>query len=197
MNTTCCSALPCPTFLRRSWSAIRFVGFFLWLVVAGGAMAQSGDLRPPLEGGSSSANALEMLAAKSGIENCLKAARSFGPSLAGPLPLDVVALMSHPVAPDAATFSMSIERSESGGTRFVSATFAPTLRGGCDLSYEVVETWPKSCQAFAAEDLKQPGRLAQLGRAISVVVIGPNHHMYLMPTSSGGCVSVNKEVVYP
>ena len=136
------------------------------------------------------------LAGGIGVQTCLDATRRFGPALTGTTGVHSAVVMPHPVAPDAASLGVTIARSEAGATSLVSATFSPTLRGGCDLSYDKVDVWRKSCQDVALEELHYTRALERLGEQTAVIVYSPTHHVYLIRIA-GGCVSVTKELVYP
>ena len=136
------------------------------------------------------------LAGGVGVQTCLDATRRFGPALTGTTGIHSAVVMAHPVAPDAASLGVAIARNDSGATSLVSATFAPTLRGGCDLSYDKVDVWRKSCQDVAAEDLRYTQPMERLGEQVAVIAYSPTHHVYLIRIA-GGCVSVTKELVYP
>lgn len=136
------------------------------------------------------------LAGRIGVQTCLDATRRFGPALTGTTGSHAAVVMTHPAAPDAATLGVAIERKDTEATSLVSATFAPTLRGGCDLSYDKVDVWRKSCQDVALEELRYTQALERLGEQIAVIPYSPTHHVYLIRIA-GGCVSVTKEVVYP
>lgn len=171
-----------------------------WLIVAcTGAAAAEPAAAPAATGPAAAApgpGVLETLAVRAGIKTCLRAIRDYGPALSGPPGTQAVVLMTRPVASDASAFGVSIERAEANRVRLVSATFAPTARGGCDVSYDMVDTWPKSCQDVAREDLKYAQPLPVIGRNVFVVPVSALHHVYLMPVA-GGCVSIGKEVIYP
>jgi len=141
------------------------------------------------------ANVLQRAVANAGIRTCLSAVRSLGPALTGPENSYAVALMTNPAAPDSTVFSASIERAEPTGTRFVSADFAPTANGGCDVSYDMVDTWSKSCKDVAVQELKYAQPLNIVGRDINVIPYSPTHHVYLIKTA-GGCISISKEVLF-
>jgi hypothetical protein len=171
----------------------------LAILASGGVMSQpQRDVEPPAsERPSASANITAELAARSGIATCLDATQRLGPALSGTSPTVSAVSMSHPVAPSAASFSVSIASSAGAGTQLVNATFAPTLRGSCDLIYESIEIWGRSCETVATETLKQTPPLNKLSRKVLLVEAGPNHHVYLIPTAGDGCVSINKQVLYP
>ncbi len=141
-------------------------------------------------------NTLEKMAAEAGIRTCTDTVRRFGPALTGPEGSHSALLLPHPAAPDAAAFGASIERAEPNGVRFVGATFAPTVRGGCDLSYDMVDVWRKSCQYVAIQQLNYAKTLNVIGRSVFVVPFGPRHHVYLIRTA-GGCVSITRELLFP
>jgi hypothetical protein len=160
-----------------------FMGFAL------PALAQQQDVAPSI-------GTVARLAGRLGVQNCLDATRRFGPALTGTTGSHSAVVMTHPAAPDAATMGVAIERNDAEATSLVSATFAPTLRGGCDLSYDKVDVWRKSCQDVAQEELRYTQALERLGERIAVIPYSPTHHVYLIRIA-GGCVSVTKEVVYP
>ena len=163
------------------------VGAFMALAVP--AFAQQQDA-------ASSGGTVARLAGRLGVQTCLDATRRFGPALTGTTGSHSAVVMTHPAAPDAATLGVAIERKDAEATSLVSATFAPTLRGGCDLSYDKIDVWRKSCQDVALEELRYTQALERLGEQIAVVPYSPTHHVYLIRIP-GGCVSVMKEVVYP
>lgn len=136
------------------------------------------------------------LAGSAGVQTCLDATRRFGPALTGATGSSTAVVMAHPVAPDAASFGVTIARSDAGPTRLVDATFSPTLRGNCDLSYDKVDVWRKSCQDVALEELHYTRELGRLSEQTSVIAYSPTHHIYLIRIA-GGCVGVTKELVYP
>jgi len=142
------------------------------------------------------ATVLETLAARAGVKTCLRAVRDHAPALSGPPGTQAVVLMMHPVAPDTSAFGVSIERAEPNRVRLLSATFAPTVRGGCDVSYDMVDTWSKSCEDVARQDLRYMQPLPVIGRNVFVLPVGPTNHVYLMP-APGGCVTIGKEVMFP
>ena len=148
------------------------------------------------QGAASSVGTVARLAGRLGVQTCLDATRRFGPTLAGTTGSHSAVVMTHPAAPDAATLGVAIERKDAEATSLVSATFAPTLRGGCDLSYDKVDVWRKSCQDVALEELRYTQALERLGEQIAVIPYSPTHHVYLIRIA-GGCVGVTKEVVYP
>lgn len=142
-------------------------------------------------------NALEQLTARTGISTCMAVVQRAAPALTGPAGTFAAMLLANPVSPDASSFSASIERVEAGSTRFVSAVFSPTRRGGCDISYEIVESWTRPCAQVAAKDFGYTRALNVVGKSIGVVPIGPSHHVYLMPTAADGCISITKELLFP
>lgn len=142
------------------------------------------------------ANTFERLATGAGITSCSKALRTLGPVLTGPEGGYAVMLMANRVAPAASAFSASIEKTGPAGTTFVSAFFSPGLMGGCDVGYDTVSTWNKSCQDVAEQDFRYAQPLNVIGRNISVLPYSPTHHVYLI-RMPGGCISINKEMLYP
>jgi hypothetical protein len=64
------------------------------------------------------------------------------------------------------------------------------------LGYDTVSTWNKPCQDVAEQDFGYPRPLNVIGRSISVLPYSPTHHVYLIRTQAG-CVSINKEMLYP
>ena len=161
------------------------------------AVQPGGSLQPSqsLQAAPQPANVLQRAVANAGISTCLNAVRALGPALTGPENSYAVVLMANPAAPDSSVFSATIERAEPAGTRFVSADFAPTAKGGCDVSYDMVDTWAKSCKDVAVQELKYAQPLNVIGRDINVISYGPTHHVYLIKTA-GGCISISKEVLY-
>ena len=142
-------------------------------------------------------NALEQLTAQAGIGTCMSTMHRVAPALTGPAGAFAAMLMTNPVAPDASAFAASVERAEPTGTRFVSAVFAPTGRGGCDVGYDMIDVWGKPCAQVAVQDLGYAKPLDVVGKSIGVVPISPTHHIYLMPTAGNGCVSITKELLFP
>jgi hypothetical protein len=67
---------------------------------------------------------------------------------------------------------------------------------GCDVGYDTVSTWNKSCQDVAKQDFRYAQPLNVTGCNISVLPYSPTHHVYLI-RMPGGCVSINKEMLYP
>lgn len=135
---------------------------------------------------------LHRLAVQSGIGKCLNAVRQVGPFIAGPEGSYAVLSMSHPVAPDASAWSVSMERAHDDVSDVVSATFAPTVRGGCDVVYEVVQTWRMSCQDYALKAGAASTGFPVIGQRIGVLIGAATRHVYLMRTA-GGCTSITKE----
>lgn len=177
----------------------RSVLLAAWLAIeASAALAQAFAPvpPPPSETGAPPRGTLENLAARAGVQTCLPAARRFGPALTGPAGSHAALLMAHPVAPDASAFGVVMERNETNGVRFVSATFAPTLRGGCDVSYDMVDVWRKSCQDVALEELRHEHATNVVGQRVAVIPYSATHHVYLIRIA-GGCLSVTREVLYP
>ena len=152
---------------------------------------------PPAAPAQPSRNALEQLTAQAGISTCMGTMHRVAPALTGPTGAFAAMLMTNPVAPDASAFAASVERAEPTGTRFVSAVFAPTGRGGCDVGYDMIDVWGKPCAQVAVQDLGYAKPLDVVGKSISVVPISPTHHIYLMPTAGNGCVSITKELLFP
>lgn len=138
---------------------------------------------------------LQRLAAQSGLGTCLNAVRKAGPFLTGPEGSYAVLSMSHPVAPDASAWTVAIERAREGVTDLVTATFAPTIRGGCDVVYEVVQAWRMSCQDYALKAGSATISVPVIGKRIGVLPASPTSHVYLMRTA-GGCTSVTKEYLF-
>jgi hypothetical protein len=138
---------------------------------------------------------LQRLAVQSGIGRCLNAVRQVGPFIAGPEGSYAVLSMSHPVAPDASAWTVSIERAHNGVSDMVSATFAPTLRGGCDVVYELVQAWQMSCQDYALKADAASTGFPVIGQRIGVLMGGATRHVYLMRTV-GGCTSITKEYLF-
>jgi len=169
---------------------LGLVLFVAFMVFAPFARAQQQDAAPP------PVSTVARLAGGVGVQTCLDATRRFGPALTGTTGVHSAVVMAHPVAPDAASLGVAIARNESGATSLVSATFAPTLRGGCDLSYDKVDVWRKSCQDVAVEDLRSTQPMERLGEQVAVIPYSQTHHVYLIRIA-GGCVSVTKELVYP
>ena len=144
-----------------------------------------------------SRNALEQLTAQAGISTCMGTMHRVAPAMTGPTGAFAAMLMTNPVAPDASAFAASVERAEPAGTRFVSAVFAPTGRGGCDVGYDMIDVWAKPCPQVAVQDLGYTKPLDVVGKSIGVVPISPTHHIYLMATAGNGCVSITKELLFP
>lgn len=136
------------------------------------------------------------LAGGIGVQTCLDATRRFGPALTGTTGTHSAVVMAHPAAPDAASLGVMIARNDAGATSLVSATFSPTLRGGCDLSYDKIDVWRKPCQDVALEELHDTRALERLGEQTAVIAYSSTHHVYLIRIA-GGCLSVTKELVYP
>jgi hypothetical protein len=135
---------------------------------------------------------LQLLAVQSGIGKCMNAVRQVGPFIAGPEGSYAVLSMSHPVAPDASAWSVSIERTRDGVSDLVSATFAPTVRGGCDVVYEVVQASQMSCQDYALKAGSASTSFPVIGQRIGVLLGSATRHAYLLRTA-GGCISITKE----
>lgn len=151
---------------------------------------------PALQAIAPPANVLERIVTGAGVRTCLNAVRALGPALTGPENAYAAMLMTNPAAPNGSAFTASIERVEPNGTRFVSAFFAPTPKGGCDVSYDMVDVWRKSCQDVAVQDLKYTQPLNVVGLNVSIIPYSATHHVYLIRTP-GGCVSISKEMLYP
>lgn len=162
----------------------------------GPTLTQPAPAPAPLAAVPPGANTFERLATGAGITSCSKALRTLGPVLTGPEGGYAVMLMANRVAPAASAFSASIEKSGPAGTTFVSAFFSPGLMGGCDVGYDTVSTWNKSCQDVALQDFRYAQPLNVIGRNISVLPYSPTHHVYLI-RMPGGCISINKEMLYP
>jgi hypothetical protein len=143
------------------------------------------------------ANTLAQLTRAAGIQKCAPAAGAVNPSMTGSGAEHGALLMAHPLAPDAAMFGATIERTTERGPSLVSAWFAPTPRGNCDVGYDMIDVWPKACQDVAREVFNHAQPLAGVGRAVAVVALGATHHVYLVGTPGGGCVSIRKEALYP
>lgn len=176
-----------------------------WLVTA--ALAQTATpLQQPPEAAPTPApglvvtkpgvNTLEKLATGAGITSCSKALRTVAPALTGPEGGYAVMLMANRVAPSTSAFSASVEKVGPTGTTFVNAVFSPGLMGGCDVAYDTVANWKKSCQDVAEQDFGYTQPLNVIGRQINVVPYSATHHVYLIRVP-GGCISINKEMVYP
>lgn len=189
--------------LKLSAQAVLMVGAVLTAAFASAQQQQQQQQQLPqqpnatVQADAAPPNALEQLTARAGISTCMSVLQRAAPAMTGPAGAFAAMLMTNPVAPDASSFSASIERVEAGSTRFVSAVFSPTRRGGCDVSYEIVESWSKPCAQVAFNDFGYTRALNVVGRSIGVVPIGPSHHVYLLPTAAGGCISITKELLFP
>jgi hypothetical protein len=140
-------------------------------------------------------NTLELLTAASGTGSCVPLAREVGTLLVG-APGTHAAVPMQPAQPqDGRMVSATVERHDADNhTRIVSTWLSPTQAGGCDVGYEVVTFWKKSCQDVMLLDMGvKTARV--IARDVQVVLHKPNHHLYLMRVP-GGCVSINKEMVY-
>ena len=187
-----------PSFVLRLLAARKLFG------KAGPAFVMASMAFAPIalaqqqEPAASSSGTVARLAGRAGVQNCLDATRRFGPALTGTGGSHAAVVMTHPAAPDAATLGVTIERKDADAeaTSLVSATFSPTLRGGCDLAYDKVDVWRKSCQDVALEALRYTLPPERLGEQTAVIAYSPTHHVYLIRIA-GGCVTVTKEVVYP
>lgn len=142
------------------------------------------------------ANTLEQLARTAGVQKCAQAAGAVSPSMTGFGAEHGALFMAHPAAPDAAMFGATIERTTERGPSLVSAWFAPTPRGNCDVGYDMIDVWPKACQDVAREVFNHAAPLVGVGRSVGVIALGATHHVYLIGTQAG-CVSIRKEVLYP
>lgn len=158
--------------------------------LAGSAVCAQGVAAEP------DANTMAQLARAAGIQKCARVASAVGPSMTGSGAEHAALLMAHPVAPDAAMFGATVERTTERGPSLLSAWFAPTPRGNCDVGYDIVDVWPKPCQEVAREAFNHTAPLAGVGRSVAVLALGPTHHIYLI-AAPGGCVSVRKETLYP
>ncbi|MDM0055360.1 hypothetical protein [Variovorax fucosicus] len=168
-----------------------FAGFAALAALAGvAAYAQQGAPAGP------NANTLDQLARAAGVQKCAQAATAVSPFMTGFGAEHGALLMAHPVAPDAAMFGATIERTTEHGPSLVSAWFAPTPRGNCDVGYDLIDVWPKACQDVAREVFNHAAPLVGVGRSVGVLALGPTHHVYLIGTTAG-CVSIRKEVLYP
>jgi len=165
------------------------------LAVLVGAAACAQQVAPAAPAGPD-ANTLAQLARTAGIQKCATAAGAVSPSMTGSGAEHGALLMAHPVAPDATMFGATIERTTERGPSLVSAWFAPTPRGNCDVGYDMIDVWPKACQDVAREVFNHAAPLVGLGRSVGVIVLGATHHVYLIGTPSG-CVSIRKEALYP
>lgn len=159
-------------------------------LVGAAACAQQGAPAGP------DANTLAQLARTAGIQKCAPAASAVSPSMTGFGAEHGAVLMAHPVAPDAAMFGATIERTTERGPSLVSAWFAPSARGNCDVGYDMIDVWPKACQDVAREVFNHTAALVGVGRSIGVIALGATHHVYLIGTPTG-CISIRKEVLYP
>lgn len=185
-----------PSFVLRHLAARALLGDArLAVVVASMAFAPLA-LAQQQDAAASALGTVTRLAGRAGVQTCLDATRRFGPALTGTGGSHAAVVMTHPAAPDAATLGVTIERKDADAPSLVSATFSPTLRGGCDLSYDKVDVWRKSCQDVALEELRYTQPMERLGEQTAVIAYSPTHHVYLIRIA-GGCVTVTKEVVYP
>lgn len=141
-------------------------------------------------------NTLELLASRAGAKTCLNAARALSPAFTGPSAGHAALPMQHPGAQDKSLFSAMVEQQHPEGPRLASTWFTPNGQGNCDVGYELISVWQKSCLAVAEQDLKLAKPMNAVARDVIVAVVKPTHHIYLLSTP-GGCVSVNKEVLYP
>lgn len=174
---------------RRLRIALMVVLAAAGACAAGAACAQGTAAAPD-------GNTLAQLARAAGVQKCVPAAGAVNASMTGNGTEHGALIMTHPAAPDAAMFGASVERTTPRGPSLVSAWFAPTPRGNCDVAYDMVDVWPKACTDVAREIFGHAQPLAVVARSIGVIQLGPTHHVYLVATP-GGCVSIRKEVIYP
>lgn len=171
----------------RPLLGLLFAGVGLTSAMACSAQAMQADTAP--------GSALVTAIAGRGIATCLQIAGTLAMPLIGPEGTYGAMLITHPVAPDAASFTATIERVGSTTSSLVSVFYAPTVRGGCDVSYERIELHTKSCQDVATLDLPGDRRVAPIGQRIGAAVLSPTHHVYFLRVP-GGCVSIAKEMLY-
>jgi hypothetical protein len=184
--------------LHKSWRGDPVRASLLsGLLVCSALVSAQGQQAAPVQPTQPPRNALEQLTAQAGIGTCMGVVHRVAPAMTGPAGTFAAMLMTNPVAPDAAAFAVSVERAEPTGPRLVSAVFAPTGRGGCDVGYDMIDVWAKPCPQVAVEDLGYTKPLNVIGKSIGVIPISPTHHIYLMPTAGNGCVSITKELLFP
>ncbi len=98
--------------------------------------------------------------------------------------------------PDSRVLSLSLELSPSpsGGSAYMSATFAPNALNGCDIMVESAIYWSSKCSAVG---LAYPGYIAS-GKLLANIEIRENAgpaRLFLVP-SGAGCLSIEKSVYY-
>jgi hypothetical protein len=80
------------------------------------------------------------------------------------------------------------------GVAFISATFAPNQREGCQASYDVLTVWKKSCPQLLAEQYKDIEFIGALKQDINIFASSDHARVFLMQ-AGGMCVSIKKELI--
>lgn len=140
---------------------------------------------------------LETLARRNGVRQCSETVKRFAPSLVGLNGRFGLLPVSGATNSDA-PFAVAIEEvlSEPWRSRWMHATFSPAGRSDCDLSIQIVEFAPTSCEDFARDALGAPAALAVIAQRIRFLKLSSSHYVFLTRVP-GGCVATSTQTVSP
>ena len=151
---------------------------------------------PPAPLPDTSINSITRAAANAGVRTCLERIEKVSNFIVNNTQSKFV--MSIPPADaDRQITSASFEvQLPSKAVAYATMTAAPTTDGSCDVIYEAVAYWDKSCTLVSQENYSKAKPLGVVQQKISVLSVGPTIRVFLMPAGQQGCVSIKKEVVY-
>lgn len=100
-----------------------------------------------------------------------------------------------PRKPAANAYSLTLGTQTAEGSQLGFVTLAPT-RPACSGSYELVRVWANTCVQVARNVFPDYQYRNDLPGGVALLELNPDEHLYVMPTPGGGCVSVQKGMVF-
>lgn len=97
-------------------------------------------------------------------------------------------------SPDTNNFYSTIERTFSDGASLSNVVVSPVVSGSCNVSYDQVSFWEKSCMATKSELFPKLEYKGEVNKNITMISDGDGMTVYLMQVK-GGCIAVKKETI--
>jgi hypothetical protein len=133
-------------------------------------------------------------AAQRGVRTCLSSVEALSRDLSARYDVGVF-LFNRVEEADSnvLSISMELEPSPSGGTFYLSASFAPSPGGRCQIIIETTVPWNSGCVAVG---LAYPGYqvTGPLLKSIRTLAATGPERLFLLPTGPSSCISIEKTV---
>lgn len=161
----------------------------LALALGSPSLAQS-----PVEG---AGGAITRAAAERGVTTCLPAIDRLASNLGRSFDIGLF-IFNQREQPDTGLVSLSLELSPApsgSGSAYVSASFVALPGGACQVMVESTISWTNRCVTVGVNypNYRVVGTLL---REIGMLSDGGPQRLFLLPTASNGCISIEKSVYF-